>query len=251
MVLARFPQCIRTQFVLPPGVTKGALATGQFQLGFAHWLGQLFHIQCTFRVGNLFTQVMGDDLTVSGIHTFALMTDHCGTLAMTAQDFVISDPLGFFAFAVKMPPQQEVVTLFPQGGGVVGPMALENFFPEGDAYSHTRAGNDPSETFNIRPYIPGDRIQLIHWKLSEKLDSTMIRELGHPEGARVLLAFNSHQAPPHQRDALAELFFSAMAVIRSIHSSVVSGGRLDTVESMDVTPCEDKRSCIFSNPGFS
>lgn len=47
-----------------------------------------------------------------------------------------------------------------------------------------RAGSGPGETFQIRPYVPGDPIRQLHWKLSAKLDQPLIRELGHaPEDA--------------------------------------------------------------------
>ena len=43
-----------------------------------------------------------------------------------------------------------------------------------------RKGNDPSETFDIREYIPGDDVRSIHWKLSSKTDSLILRESSDP-----------------------------------------------------------------------
>ena len=52
--------------------------------------------------------------------------------------------------------------------------------PDNGACSREEGGNhrraaDP-EPGNLREYMPGDDIRRIHWKLSEKLDRTMIRE---------------------------------------------------------------------------
>ncbi len=39
-----------------------------------------------------------------------------------------------------------------------------------------RKGNDPGEMFDIREYVPGDDIRAIHWKLSSKTDSLILRQ---------------------------------------------------------------------------
>lgn len=51
---------------------------------------------------------------------------------------------------------------------------------DGQGYSPQRAGSDPSETFQIRAYVPGDPIRQIHWKLSQKTGQLLVRELGLP-----------------------------------------------------------------------
>ena len=43
-----------------------------------------------------------------------------------------------------------------------------------------RKGNDPSETFDIREYVPGDDVRSIHWKLSSKTDTLILRESSDP-----------------------------------------------------------------------
>ena len=84
---------------------------------------------------------------------------------------------------------------------------------EGERYSQTRPGSDPSETFAVREYAPGDPIRQIHWKLSQKSDALMLRELGLPVVDRTLLAFRNvlaegERVPPERADAMAEVFLS-------------------------------------------
>ncbi len=43
-----------------------------------------------------------------------------------------------------------------------------------------RKGSDVSEISEIREYIPGDKLQSVHWKLSAKQDKLMVKEYGMP-----------------------------------------------------------------------
>lgn len=48
-------------------------------------------------------------------------------------------------------------------------------------------GNDPSEIFEIRDYIPGDDMRSIHWKLSGKMDRLIVRQASNPAHYNLLL----------------------------------------------------------------
>lgn len=53
----------------------------------------------------------------------------------------------------------------------------EVFVPDDDATENLHeVGEDTSEIESIREYIPGDRMQRIHWKLSGKLEELMVKE---------------------------------------------------------------------------
>ena len=84
---------------------------------------------------------------------------------------------------------------------------------DGELYSQTKPGSDPSETFGIREYFPGDPIRQIHWKLSQKSDTLLLRELGLPVVNWTLLVFRNVLAEnetvsPEKADAMAEVFLS-------------------------------------------
>ena len=84
---------------------------------------------------------------------------------------------------------------------------------EGELYSQTKPGSDPSETFGVREYLPGDPIRQIHWKLSQKADTLLLRELGLPVVNRTLLVFRNvlterEDVTPAQAEAMAEVFLS-------------------------------------------
>ena len=64
----------------------------------------------------------------------------------------------------------------------VYPITLEWYYDEnlydgeGERYSETKPGDDPSEIFDIRDYQEGDRLSRIHWKISMKLNRVMVKE---------------------------------------------------------------------------
>lgn len=86
--------------------------------------------------------------------------------------------------------------------------AVRGFFGEAEVYDDRRGGSDASETFQIREYIPGDRLQNIHWKLSAKTDELMVREHSLPKGAPIALLLGARgmeRLSPEQRDRFLQL----------------------------------------------
>lgn len=58
---------------------------------------------------------------------------------------------------------------------------------EGERYSPTRPGDDPTELFGLRDYRPGDKLNRIDWKLSQKTGSPLVREASRPLTDQALL----------------------------------------------------------------
>lgn len=80
---------------------------------------------------------------------------------------------------------------------------------ETDIYSATKSGDDPSEIFNIREYQSGDKINRIHWKLSSKVEQTLVKEYSLPVMSKILilteLALNpSEKQFPDKLDTILE-----------------------------------------------
>lgn len=65
--------------------------------------------------------------------------------------------------------------------------AVRNYIGEAETYDDLRGGSDIAEVFQIRSYIPGDRLQNIHWKLSAKSQELMVREHSQPKGCAIVL----------------------------------------------------------------
>lgn len=50
-----------------------------------------------------------------------------------------------------------------------------------------KPGDDPSELFGIREYQPGDPVSRIHWKLSSRSDTLLLKQFGAPVDKHTLL----------------------------------------------------------------
>ncbi|MEY8332543.1 DUF58 domain-containing protein [Lachnospiraceae bacterium 47-T17] len=64
---------------------------------------------------------------------------------------------------------------------------VRGFFGEAEVYDDLRGGHDASETFQIREYMAGDKLQNIHWKLTAKTQELMVREHSLPKGCPIIL----------------------------------------------------------------
>lgn len=62
------------------------------------------------------------------------------------------------------------------------PIELQTLYEENegesDRFSHTKAGNDPSELYAIRNYRSGDKLNRINWKFSAKNNTLMVQDYG-------------------------------------------------------------------------
>lgn len=65
--------------------------------------------------------------------------------------------------------------------------AVTGFTGDAEEYDELRPGYDPSETFDVRQFREGDRIQSIHWKLSARMDELMVKEHSLPRPCSVVL----------------------------------------------------------------
>lgn len=103
---------------------------------------------------------------------------NCGNVAITVERVRIYDYLSIFAWTVgKNFKTQNILVLPPQKEIYLGEDRWYNETNEdSDRFSLYKKGDDPSEIFNIREYMDGDKIQRIHWKLSSKTGSLMVKE---------------------------------------------------------------------------
>lgn len=121
--------------------------------------------------------------------TFSLNTgsDYCGRLRIAVQELKLYDCFGLIGIPCKCEAVAHVtvqpdtfdmnVTLIP------GLHSIE----DSDLYSQNRPGQDLSETYQIREYVPGDSPKQIHWKLTGKFDKLIVRDPALPIIRNVLI----------------------------------------------------------------
>lgn len=145
--------------------------------------------------------------------SFEIRAENCGMLRLTMDTFRIYD---LFRLTEGKPALriEERLLIPPEPVDVrITVDDMETATSHGERYSTTQAGNDPSETYAIREYVPGDLIRSIHWKLSEKTGRLLVRETARPVLNRVLVLLAAMQASPLQAAAMAETLFAVSHVL--------------------------------------
>ena len=105
-----------------------------------------------------------------------LMMPLCGESIMQCERIRIYDLLGLF-HVDTVPFQAARTIVYPEQVSLQLELEsqMEGAFSE-EGMMQNRKGNDPSEMFDIREYVPGDDVRTIHWKLSSKTDGLILRQ---------------------------------------------------------------------------
>ena len=155
------------------------------------------------------------------------ISPYCGCIEMYVKKVIITDLLNIFSKEKNISstakcfivPVIERTTLTDNEGYVYD---MESF-----RYSHIHSGDDPSETFDIKEYIPGDRCRSIHWKLSAKTQEIMVREPAFPINSSLIIIddkifFRGQDFSAEVIDRHTELFLglSYTTIIQGIRHSV-------------------------------
>lgn len=109
----------------------------------------------------------------------------CGQIEFTAKDIAVQD---LFRFArVRTGDSAKLHCIcYPRRMNIQVETSRKTIgTPKNEGVMQNRKGNDPSEMYDIREYVPGDDIRSIHWKLSSKTDSLILREPSNPSHYRV------------------------------------------------------------------
>lgn len=177
----------------------------------------IFPVSCLkiyFTYKNSFTDKMNkkefivslDHNTTTNV-TIRLYSEYAGNLELRLLGIRIFDYIKLFSLRKKLNIENRVAVL-PNFYEM-----MEDYIPthnsiavESEFFSGVKSGDDPSEVFAIREYREGDRIQRIHWKLSQKQDKLMIKEFSDPINCSMLIFIDL--SIPDGEDAL--LFTDAL-----------------------------------------
>lgn len=142
--------------------------------------------------------------------TFTVDSDYMGFLDIVVQKVEI---YSFFCCMKKVTWSKLIkeVMILPKTSELHFPVQNRgiacSFFDEAEG---GRKGNGPGEYFGIRPYVDGDSMKQIHWKLTGKTDEYMVKEVEVPM-MRMPLVFLETRVEKQDADiidGLLEAFFS-------------------------------------------
>ena len=153
------------------------------------------HLFCTVQAENRLTGensilelVMSVPAGGSGKSEFTICGTHCGYIHTEISKVTVMDWFGFLPFRIPCKSDGRTSILpntFSTEVSLQIPYCQQD---EEENYAPDRKGNDASEIFQLRDYVPGDPVKQIHWKLSSKLNHILIKEASLPV-SRSLLVF--------------------------------------------------------------
>ena len=125
--------------------------------------------------------------------TMQLTSLHYGTIRLSITRCRISDMLRLFRLKLKKasktaPYSETSFTVIPNVIPIDNPIAnYSEMGLETDEFSKEHKGDDPSEIFDIHEYQEGDKINRIHWKLSAKQETTMVKDYSLPIANSIII----------------------------------------------------------------
>ena len=110
--------------------------------------------------------------------TLEFKSNHAGKLQVMIEAVYVTDLLGLFCFRLKGVERQMLTCLLlPQAAEPPQmPEVFYQYAESSDTYAENRPGADQSQTYELRDYRSGDNFRAIHWKLSSRNESWIVRE---------------------------------------------------------------------------
>lgn len=195
-------------FSVPVSCKEGQPADVYFTLSapFTRW-------GCCIRAALLCTNRMTEQAQTLFAGTSGILpldTSVCGVMDIHVTRIMASDWFGISSFRSWRNLRAEL-TILPALHSVQLRLSASQS-PLRETPLNTHTGRSTDETMGIRPYVPGDPVRMIHWKLSARLDEFFVRETGNLQEDRVLLLLDAScaaQANEADRVACVKSFLSA------------------------------------------
>jgi len=132
-----------------------------------------------------------------------LPSEHCGGLTVTAEHLRICDYLGLFSFPVRSRGDKTIL-IRPKPEKVDIQNSLRRYTAQA---WRPKPGGGFAENHELRLYRPGDNLNQIHWKLSAKTGSLILRQPMEPLEGLVLLTLNLRGTPEELDRKLGRLLW--------------------------------------------
>ena len=140
--------------------------------------------------------------------------NHCGVVTYRLRKLRVYDLTGIFSLARRCDRCVELTVMPPAYAAAVHVTErCRSFAGDSEIYDQGRPGADASEVYSVRPFKDGDRIQNIHWKLSVRSDSLIVRENSRPLGAPVVLYVEPAAPGGRKKAVTADAQFAVAASV--------------------------------------
>lgn len=193
----------------------------------------LFKVEVELSVRNLMTGEVAVHHLITGLSgksaselPFEIQSELCGCVQIAVTGIKAYDVTGIWKKGFITGAKAQMVVLpdtFAADIQLMPGLLSDN---ESIEYSGEKPGEDTSEIFGIREYMPGDNIKNIHWKLTGKCDELMVRLPSLPMENSILLMYETSDGAdeaaadrmPQVYDALAEIFITLSQTL--LHNNI-------------------------------
>ncbi|MDO4477643.1 MAG: DUF58 domain-containing protein [Lachnospiraceae bacterium] len=169
--------------------------------------------------------------------TFNVASAYAGEIRITVKEARLYDWFGFFSKKLTTLPRKKILVMpatFPMQVADRRTLTNQDDVKE---YAPDRKGQDVSETFQVREYVPGDSIRSIHWKLSGKMQKLYVRDASYPVDHSLLVVCDRAEAcsSPACADALLEAVTSAARALADEGLAFTLVWQDETIHTLEVT----------------
>ena len=139
----------------------------------------------------------------------SLPSDRCGVISCRLGRIWAWDYMGIFALPVRRcDPAIYTVLPIPQK-----PQPVPELDQDSAITLKPKPGGGYSEEHELRPYRQGDPLNVIHWKLSSKLDETIVREPQLMKRKRITLSVTPRGTGKELENQLDQLLYLSLDLI--------------------------------------
>ena len=99
---------------------------------------------------------------------FTLIPDKCGILEVRLKRIKLLDHMRIFSMNININSTADIAVIpdnFYEGNAFDIKFSSDEY---SDVFSKTKSGDDPTEIFELKDYVPGDKLNRIHWNLSSR-----------------------------------------------------------------------------------
>lgn len=205
--------CLGKQLSPKLGIGQMRLLKGEEVLLEIYWQNTVWymalHSQMQLTVSNTFlehtsefTAVMPVSLHGTSILRMPVQVVELGRFSVQGDTLLIQDVMGLVTCRKKIGLSGELYVL--PDGKLAHEMDLTGWESKASETEESKnKGSDFAEVSDIREYIPGDRIRDIHWKLSAKQETLMVKERVAVAGSEMVMLL-SLTADPIQAQSILE-----------------------------------------------
>ena len=153
-----------------------------------------------------------------------LPSERCGVISCSLGRVWAWDYMGIFAIPVRRcDPAVYTVLPIPQK-----PKPMPELDQDSAITLKPKPGGGYSEEHELRPYRQGDPLNVIHWKLSSKLDDTIVREPQLMKRKRITLSVTASADPKELESQMDQLLYLSTALVeKGIPHRICFGAHLE------------------------